>query len=113
MLYEDKSVTLNLVSTVMMSSLSNGRYSSVLVVSEQAWQVCMSVCAYVCVHLYCMYVQMSVYMCVHLCIHLYLSADRSMCLCIYVCCAILLNTSDVAQMTGNDSRTLIQPNTSL
>jgi len=42
--YEDKSVTLNLVSTVMMSSFSNGHYSSVLVVSEQAWQVCALQC---------------------------------------------------------------------
>jgi len=63
--YEDKSVTLNLVSTVMMSSFSNGRYSSVLVVSEQAWQVCMHVCT-VCLcilHIYaCVHVGHSVYL---------------------------------------------------
>ena len=49
MVYEDKLVILNLVSMVMMSSFSNGCYSSVLVVSEQVWQVCKSVCVCMCV----------------------------------------------------------------
>ena len=38
-LYEDRSVTLNLISALTMTSISNGRHSSVLVVIEEAWQV--------------------------------------------------------------------------